>query len=114
MLSSHASGAGNLAIITIVFGWVFTAVAVLAVLLQIWARRISKWSWRSLVIADSMVFVALAISFGLVAHTTWAIVGEGLDERIGRISRRQRNVIVRVGRASSNYQGDILTPTASR
>ena len=93
MFSPSASSAPSLGLITIVCSWALTAIAFLAIGLLIWSRRMVG---RKLGVDDYLTIVAFAISVALVAETTWAIADEGLDRKIGNVSKEQRAVVIQV------------------
>ncbi|CAG8979688.1 hypothetical protein HYALB_00003919 [Hymenoscyphus albidus] len=76
MLSPDSPGGPNLAIISIVCGWVFISLAIFAVALQVWGsvRRGSSIG------GDILLVLATIISVGLVSHITWAIVRENFGK----------------------------------
>ena len=93
MFQPDSTHAPNIAILTIICGWVFTAIAILAVIIVFWSRRIRGQALRS---DDYILFLTLAITIGLVAHTTWAVIDEGLGKQPRDVSKDQRGKIVRV------------------
>ena len=90
----------RLAIITITCGWVFTVVAALAVLLLFWSRRIAGFALGQ---DDHILLIAFAITIGLVSHTTWAIVDEGLGQHFEDVATKSRRDIVRVSFLSASF-----------
>ena len=96
MFSPNSSDGPSIAFVTIVCSWIFAAVAVVAVGLLVWSRRIMG---LQLLIDDCIMLVALTIALALVAQTTWAVVDEGLDKRLEEVPMRQRAVIVRARRS---------------
>lgn len=94
MFSPDSTRAPNVAIITIVCGWVFTAVATVSILLLVWSRRLVGDGFEK---GDYVTFAAFGTTLALVAHTTWAVVDEGLGEQLGEVSKNQRGKIVGVG-----------------
>ena len=93
MFSAESEGAPNIAVITIVCGWAFTAVATACMCLLIWSRRISG---NSLGKIDYLTIIAFIIAVILVIHTTWAVVDEKLGRNIDMVSSKDRSRIPRV------------------
>lgn len=83
----------NLAVTTIVCGWIFTAVATLAMLLLLWARRLLG---MGLLLDDYMTCLVFVLAIGLVSHTTWAVVDEGLGKQLEDVPINSRQEIIRV------------------
>ena len=94
MVSPQSQGGPNIAPITIVCSWTFLAIALLAVSLLVWGRRIQK---RRLGLDDYLTLPALATSVALIAQTTWAIVDEGQDTHEAEVSKTKFPLVVRVG-----------------
>ena len=93
MFQPDSHNAPNIALITLVCGWLFTALAILAVILLWWARRLRQFSfWRDY----HLLLGALSVSIALVVHTSWAIVEEGLGRRQRDLSTRQRASLIKV------------------
>ena len=93
MFQPDSTHAPNIAIFTITCGWSFIAVAIFAVALLLWSRRITGLALRS---EDYILFITLAATMGLVAHTTWAVIDEGYGKQLRDVSKEQRGKIVRV------------------
>jgi len=93
MFSPGSPGAPNIALVTLVCGWVFASVAMLAIGLLVWSRKIQR---RNLGRKDFIIFVAFAITIVLVVQTTWAIVDDGDDKNVGELSYKERALIVRI------------------
>ena len=102
MISPGSQGGPNIALITIVCGWTFLGVALLAVSLIIWARRFKN---QHLGLDDYLTIIALATTIGLVAQTTWAIVCEGQDNHEAEVSSSKFELVVRVGASSLRLHG---------
>ena len=94
MISPDSQGGPNIALITLICGWTFLAVALILVTLVLWYRR------RELRSDDCLTFLALATSIALIAQTTWAIVDEGQDDHEVEVSKTEFALIVRVGQSA--------------
>ena len=94
MFGTESRNAPNIAIITLVCGWVFTALAILAVVLLCWSARLGK---RLLGYGDYCLFGALILAIVLVGHTSWAIIDEGMGYHQPTLSKSQRASLVNVG-----------------
>lgn len=94
MYGPESRNAPNIAIITLVCGWVFTGLAILAVFLFGWSMRLRK---RSLGSGDYCLFGALILAIVLVGHTSWAIIDEGMGYHQTNLSESQRASLVKVG-----------------
>ena len=94
MFGSESRNAPNIAIITLVCGWVFTALAILAVFLLCWSMRLRH---RSPETGDYCLFGALILAIVLVGHTSWAIIDEGMGYHQTTLSKSQRASLVKVG-----------------
>lgn len=94
MFAPDAHDAPNIALITLVAGWVFTAVAFLSVILLIWCQRHRD---GSLSLDHYLLFSAFTITVSLVVHTSWAVVDEGLGIPRRQISETQRASLIKVG-----------------
>jgi len=94
MFSPDSTSGPNIPVITIVCGWLFTAMAMLALLLLVWSKRIRGAAFR---IDDYFTFLAFLIAIGLVIHTTSAVLDEGLGKQLGDLSKKRRAEIVKVG-----------------
>lgn len=94
MISSQSQGGPNIALITIVCGWLFLGFALLGVGLLIWSRRIKEIGLGP---DGYLTALALMINIALIAQTTWAIVDEGQDSHEAEISKTKFVMIVRVG-----------------
>lgn len=92
MFAPNSKNAPNIAIITLVSGWICTAFALLCVFLLVWSRRIG----RGLKSHDYLLFVASAITVALTAHTSWAIIDEGLGRRQNDATATQRAALIKV------------------
>lgn len=93
MFQPDSRNAPNIALITIVCGWLFTALAILAVILLWWAHRLRRLScWKE----DCFLLGALLVSIALVVHTSWAIVEEGLGRQQRDLSTRQHTSLIKV------------------
>ena len=111
MISPDSQGGPNIALITIVCGWTFLGVALLAVSLLIWARVIIL---RNFGLDDCLTIIALATTIGLVAQTTWAIVCEGQDNHETEVSSSKFELVVRVGASSLRLHSSIVDVFSSR
>ena len=111
MISPDSQGGPDIAFITIVCGWTFVGVALLAVSLLIWARLIGK---RHLGLDDFLTVFALATTIALVAQTTWAIVCEGQDNHEAEVSSSKFELVVRVGASSLRLHISTIDMFSSR
>lgn len=93
MFGPESRNAPNIAIITLVCGWVFTALAILAVILFCWSRRLLGMSLSK---NDCVVFGPLVMAIVLVGHTSWAVIEEGMGRRQVTLSKSQRASLVKV------------------
>ena len=93
MFSPDSPKAPNLGRITMIFSWTFTGVAMLAVVLLLWSRRITK---STLGLDIYLTLIAFILSIALVVHVTWAILHEGLDKQVEQVPAKQRAMTVRV------------------
>lgn len=93
MFAPDSQHAPNIAVITLVCGWLFTAIALLSLLLLVLSRRLSGSPLR---VDDYLLFTAFAIAIALAAHTSWAIVDEGLGRQQRVVSIAQRATLVKV------------------
>lgn len=92
MFAPDSPNAPNIAVLTLVCGWIFTGVALLAFSLLLWSRSRSCGFQAD----DYLTFVALTVAIALVAHTCYAVVDEGLRIRAGEMSMVKRNALVKV------------------
>ena len=93
MFQPDSHNAPNVALITLVCGWLFTALAILTVILLWWARRLRKLSfWKE----NYLLIGALLVSIALVIHTSWAIVEEGLGRQQKDLTTRHRASLIKV------------------
>ena len=95
MFSPDSTQAPNIANITIICGWLFTVLAALAVTLHFWSRHIST---NAVMADDYLILVAFAIAVAIVAQTSWAIHDEDFGKKLDRVSRKQRNGLVKVSK----------------
>lgn len=93
MAFSNSQTLSNIALITIICGWIFTVMAMLALGLLFWARRIQS---QGLGCDDWILTTAFVISLALVAQTTCAIVDEGLGTRLKDVSEKERGAVIPV------------------
>ena len=93
MISSVSEGGSNIALITMVCGWTFFAIALISVNLVLWVRRRRS----QLGLDDCLTILALATTTALVVHITWGIVVEGQDQHEARVPKTKFALIVRVG-----------------
>ena len=93
MFSSESQGGPNIALITIICGWIFTTIALLVVSLMLWARVKAT---RELGIDDYLTTLALAINTAIMMQITYAIVDEGQDKHEAEVPRTKFALIVRV------------------
>lgn len=91
MLSPDSPNGLNIAVITIVCGWVFVSLAILAVGIQIWDSIKIKVGIEDIVLVHAMI-----VSIGLVAQTTWAIVDEDMGKHEAEIPRNKFTFVARV------------------
>ena len=101
MISPDSQGAPNLALITMVCGWLFLGVALLGVGCLLWSLRKRK---KGRGLEDYLTVLALVTNIALIAQTTWAIVDEGQDNHEAKISRTKFGLVVRVGLLSRRLQ----------
>ena len=92
MFSSEAQGGPNIALITIICGWIFAIIAFLAVSLMLWTR--AKQSHFE--IDDYLTVLALATNTAIIVQITWAIVDEGQDKHEAEVPRTAFALVVRV------------------
>lgn len=93
MISSVSEGGPNIALITMVCGWTFFAIALISVSLVLWVRRRRS----QLGLDDCLTILTLATTTALVVHITWGIVVEGQDHHEARVPKTKFALIVRVG-----------------
>lgn len=93
MFGPESRNAPNIAIITLVCGWVFTALAIFAVFLSWWSRRLREIPLRY---GEYCLFGALILATVLVGHTSWAIVDEGMGYHQTTLSKNQRAALAKV------------------
>lgn len=91
MFGPESRNSPNIAVITLVCGWVFTALAILAVILCGWSRRFSLGNGEYCLVG------ALILAIVLVGHTSWAIIDEGMGYHKTTLSKSQRASLVKVG-----------------
>ena len=111
MISADSQGGPNIALITIVCGWTFAGLALLAVSLLIWSRRIKRTQFS---LDDYLTILGLAITIALVAQTTWAIVCEGQDNHESEVSSSEFELVVKVGASSLRLHSSIIDMFSSR
>ncbi|KAI0534358.1 hypothetical protein GGR58DRAFT_516207 [Xylaria digitata] len=73
--------------LTIILGWVLTALALLSVLLYIWSRKVREASMCSF--DDILIYLSFLLSLALMSLTTWAVVVEGQGRHQSAESRSQ-------------------------
>lgn len=83
----------NIALITIVCGWVFTAVATLAIVLQIWSAVFEHNIFGS---SHCMLLAAFGTAIALVSQTTWAIIDEDSVKHVGQVPSTHKSAITKV------------------
>lgn len=93
MISPVSEGGPNIALITIICGWTFMGIALLAVSLFVWSRRKANIGFG---LDGYLTILALVTSIALIAQTTWAIVDEGQDSHEAKISKTKFALVVRV------------------
>lgn len=93
MFGPEEQNAPNIAIITLVLGWVFALVTMLSLAGLVCARHMKKISLR---IDDYLLFVAFVIAIALAAHTTWTVVDEGLATQQEVAGGQRRATLVKV------------------
>lgn len=103
MISPDSSEGPNIALITMVCGWTFLVVALLAVGLLLWSKK-PHLTHGGLIddLPDHLTILALVVNIALTAQTTWAIVDEGMDNHETEIQRSKFTLVIRV-RALSVY-----------
>ena len=92
MFSSEAQGGPNIALITIICGWIFSILALLSGSLMLWVRV----KQRNLGIDDCLTALALATNTAIIVQITWAIVDEGQDKHEAEVPRTAFAMVVRV------------------
>ena len=95
MISPDSQGGPNIAVITLICGWTFLAIALILVAFVLWFRR------QELRLDDCLTFLALATSIALIVQTTWAIVDEGQDDHEVELSKTKFALVLRVGQSAS-------------
>lgn len=98
MISPDSQTGPNIARTTIICGWTFTGLALLAVSLVLWSRRLKKMRLR---VDDYLVIFALVISIALVCQTTWAIRDEGMDHHEAEIPKTKFGSVIKVSEAQT-------------
>lgn len=93
MISPESQRGPNIGLITIVCGWTFLVIALLSVSLMLWHLRLLE---RGLGSDNYLTILALAITIGLVAQTTWAIVDEGQASHEAEVPKKKFALVVRV------------------
>ena len=93
MFSLGSSGGPDIALITIICSWVFSAVAILAVGALVWSRRATGVGLKT---DDYTLFVAFVITLVMVVQTTWAIIDESQDKHAVDMSKTQLTLAFRV------------------
>ena len=93
MFSSESQGGPNIALITIICGWIFSIIALLIVSLMLWVR---VKSMRNVGIDDYLTTLALAINTAIMVQITCAIVDEGQDKHEAEVPRTKFALVVRV------------------
>lgn len=99
MFSPSHHGAPNIALITVICGWTFTAVAALTVGLHFWSARFvpRTGDLKHIGICYTTTYAAFGTTVALVAQITWAIVDEDQGKHIEQVPRTHTAVIIRVG-----------------
>ncbi|KAI0424954.1 hypothetical protein F5Y09DRAFT_322911 [Xylaria sp. FL1042] len=77
-------------ILTIVLGWVLTALALLSLILYIWSKR-----GLSISFDDILLYLSFLISLALMSLTTWAVVVEGQGQHQSAESRSQIELVAK-------------------
>lgn len=78
---------------TIVCSYVFTAVAVLSVILHI-VYTLKRH--HRLHVDDYLIVSALILALALVAQITWAVIDEGQGQHLPNLARSQLNIMAKV------------------
>ncbi|KAI0183083.1 hypothetical protein EV127DRAFT_447991 [Xylaria flabelliformis] len=73
--------------LTIILGWVLTALALLSVILYIWSRGVDRTPPHHL--DDILLYLSFLLSLALMSVTTWAVVVEGQGRHQSDESRSQ-------------------------
>ena len=94
MISPDAQGGPNIAVITLICGWTFLAIALILVASLVWVPRGRLGS------DDCLTSLALVTSIALIAQTTWAIIDEGQDDHEVELSKTKFALVVRVGQSA--------------
>lgn len=82
--------------LTIILGWVLTALALLSVVIYIWSKGVNGTPHR---LDDILLYLSFIISLVLMSLTTWAVVVEGQGRHQSAESRSQFDLVAKV----SNY-----------
>ena len=84
----------------IVCGWLFQAIAAVAVALRVWARRLKK---QKLVLNDYLAFAALVATILLNIGSTWAVVDAGQGQHASDLSGEQVTEYAKVNSVLNLY-----------
>ena len=82
----------NIALITLVCGWLFAALAACAVVVQLWVKKHK----HLLAVDDLFTLLALLAAVCLVAQTTWAILVEDESKSIEIVPQSHIFPIIKV------------------
>jgi hypothetical protein len=83
----------TVALATIVCSYVFTAVAVLSVLIHI-VHTLKKFGRFH--VDDYLIVSAFILALALVAQITWAVIDEGQGQHLSNVARSQLNIMAKV------------------
>ncbi|KAI0863360.1 hypothetical protein F4860DRAFT_469656 [Xylaria cubensis] len=79
--------------LTIILGWVLTALALLSVILYIWSRGVDRTPPHHL--DDILLYLSFLLSLALMSVTTWAVVVEGQGRHQSDESRSQFELVAK-------------------
>ncbi|KAI0486461.1 hypothetical protein F4859DRAFT_371401 [Xylaria cf. heliscus] len=78
--------------LTIILGWVLSALALLSVTIYIWSKIINRAAHH---LDDVLLYLSLLISLVLMSVTTWAVVVEGQGRHQSAESRSQFDLVAK-------------------
>ncbi|KAI0459328.1 hypothetical protein F5B21DRAFT_456302 [Xylaria acuta] len=79
--------------LTIILGWVLTALALLSVMLYIWSKSVNRIPPHRL--DDILLYLSFVLSLALMSLTTWAVVVEGQGLHQSAESRSQFELVAK-------------------
>ncbi|TRX97641.1 hypothetical protein FHL15_001396 [Xylaria flabelliformis] len=79
--------------LTIILGWVLTALALLSLILYIWSRGVDRTPPHHL--DDILLYLSFLLSLALMSVTTWAVVVEGQGRHQSDESRSQFELVAK-------------------